>query len=353
MTGVVPALLAGVPMPALAEEATASKRCVLLVVDGLGWHQLQSRLDLTPNLCGATGGEITTVAPSTTAAALTSIATGTAPGEHGIVGYRVRTHDGIMNCLTWRTSNGDARETVDPAEFQPLSPFLGSGAPVVTRAEFRHSGFSEAHLRSSEWLGWHTPSSILGQVRGALERDASFVYAYYDGLDKVGHVHGVGAVGDGGHFEDELRFVDMLVGRLRDSLPDDVRLVVTADHGMIDVGKQLCEIAPEIAADTVVSSGEARFLWLHTRPGRERDVMQAAKELYSELAWVVSLEQVLDEQWLGPLVTHDSRTRLGDVAIVACAPVAFVEAGKPDGAWMVGRHGGLTPAEMAVPLLVL
>ena len=51
----------------------------LLVIDGLGWHQLQARAHLAPTLTGLTGRSITTVAPSTTSAALTSITTGFLP----------------------------------------------------------------------------------------------------------------------------------------------------------------------------------------------------------------------------------------------------------------------------------
>src|SRR5688572_22057541 len=90
ITNVVPALLhlddapSWVPSPAIDAD-----RVVLLVIDGLGWNQLQERRHLVPTLAGLAGGPITTVAPSTTATALTSISTGMPPGEHGVMGYRI------------------------------------------------------------------------------------------------------------------------------------------------------------------------------------------------------------------------------------------------------------------------
>ncbi|MBV9039716.1 MAG: alkaline phosphatase family protein, partial [Acidimicrobiia bacterium] len=92
MDGIVRALLerrSGTPswLPAPAAEA---RQVVLLTLDGLGFEQLSARPHLAPTLCSMTGGPITTVAPSTTATALTSLTTGEPPARHGVVGYRVR-----------------------------------------------------------------------------------------------------------------------------------------------------------------------------------------------------------------------------------------------------------------------
>ena len=62
---------------------------VLLVIDGLGAEQLGARSHLAPVLSGGAGQSITSVAPSTTACALTTLVTGRVPAEHGVVGYRV------------------------------------------------------------------------------------------------------------------------------------------------------------------------------------------------------------------------------------------------------------------------
>src|SRR6185436_4234294 len=90
LTSLAPALLARRPEPWLPPVATAADQIVLLVIDGLGWEQLRERPHLAPTLTAMTGGPITTVVPSTTATALTSIATGRPPCEHGVMGYRVR-----------------------------------------------------------------------------------------------------------------------------------------------------------------------------------------------------------------------------------------------------------------------
>ena len=90
VTELIPTFLEGKKEPNwIPEEVLASRQVVLFILDGLGWHQFMERISGLPTLSQFTGGPITTVAPSTTAAALTSITTGVPPGEHGLVGYRI------------------------------------------------------------------------------------------------------------------------------------------------------------------------------------------------------------------------------------------------------------------------
>ncbi|MDQ4090972.1 MAG: alkaline phosphatase family protein, partial [Actinomycetota bacterium] len=144
----------------LPQEAVAASQVVLLVLDGLGWAQLQERPGLAPTMTSMAGGPVTTVAPSTTAAALTSLTIGAPPATHGVVGYRVRVHgDQILNILRWGTGSGDARATVPPEDFQPLEPFASTKPPVVTRAELAESGFTRAHMSGARVYGWRMPST--------------------------------------------------------------------------------------------------------------------------------------------------------------------------------------------------
>src|SRR4051812_29032467 len=105
--GVVPALLHRddrQPPSWLPAVASGARQVVLLVLDGLGWEQLQARRSIAPTLAGMAGGPITSVAPTTTATALASISTGRPPAEHGVVGYRVHVGEGeVMNVLRWST----------------------------------------------------------------------------------------------------------------------------------------------------------------------------------------------------------------------------------------------------------
>ncbi len=348
ISNIVPALLhhpaAGAGwMPHIALEA---EQVVLLVLDGLGWEQLQVRLSVAPALASMTGRSITTVAPSTTASALTSMVTGVPPGEHGVVGYRIRTGGEVLNVLRWSTASGDARNRILPADFQKVPAFLGLRPAVVTRAEFRGSGFTAAHLADTRIVPYRMASTLVTEAARLADDGERFVYAYYDGIDKVGHEYGLGV-----HYEAELRAADRIVADLLDRLAPEVTLVVTADHGQVHVGDRVLELHADVTPMVAAQSGEARFRWLHARPGTERGLADAAEACHGDTAWVVTREQVVEEGWLGVVVTDAAFDRLGDVALVAREDVAFQEAADTGSLKLIGRHGSLTSAEMLVPLL--
>jgi hypothetical protein len=349
--GIVPALLGpggwsgGVPpwMPAMITDARA---VVLLVLDGLGWEQFEQHRELTPTLDGMQGRAIQTVAPTTTATALTSIATGLTPGEHGLIGYRIVLGGDVVNVLRWSNATQAVRRSQPPRDVQPFAPFMGESPPVVSPAELEGSGFTEAHLRGSVPAGWRAPSSIAVEAHARIEAGASFVYCYYGGIDKIAHERGFGP-----YYEAELRYADALVADVLATIPAGTALLVTADHGQVDVGERIVHPSAEMLRGVTVQSGEGRFRWLHTSDGAVADVAAAARDEVGHLAWVVTREQTLDEHWFGPTVSPPIQSRLGDVALVAREPVSFYDSGDSGPFELVCRHGSLTSAEVDVPLL--
>jgi len=349
--GIIPALLGpsswetGLPewMP---EPVAAADAVVVLVLDGLGWDQLQDHRELMPTVASMVGGSIHTVAPTTTATALTSITTGLAPAEHGLVGYRIVLGGEVMNVLRWCVGEQAVRRSHPPREVQPFEPFLGQTVPVVSVAELQASAFSEAHLRGCEQAGWRAASSIAVQARMEVEAGERFVYCYYGGIDKIAHERGFGPF-----YEAELRAADRLVADVLSSLPAGTALLVTADHGQVHVGERLVTPSPELLASVTMQSGEGRFRWLHTTKGAVDELAAAARDEVGHLAWVVTKEQTLDEHWFGPAMAPAVRSRLGDVALVAYEPVSFHESADSGPFELVCRHGSLTSAEVNVPLV--
>lgn len=320
---------------------------VLLVLDGLGWEQMQERMHLLRGLPLMNATPITTVAPTTTATALTSIATGLTPGEHGVIGYRMSVDDDILNVLRWSTSKGDARELIPPESIQHDVAFGGQRPPVVVRAEFRDSGFTRAHLGGCRHVPYRVPSTLVAEILHQLESGEPFVYAYYDGVDKVAHEYGLSYF-----YDSELVFVDRMVEYLCQMLPAGTALVITADHGQVDVGTNVLPPDPEVLSHVHHQSGEARFRWLHAHPGAEADLLAAATERHGDLAWIVTRDQIVDEGWFGPKVLPGPLSRLGDVALVAREPIAFEDPNDTGPFVLKGRHGSMTSAEVLVPLLV-
>ena len=172
-------------IPALVAEA---RQIVLLVVDGLGAEQLKERSDLAPMLSSGWGGSITTVAPSTTACALTTLVTGKVPAEHGVVGYRLALDGDVMNVLQWSVRGVDVRMRVPAHVFQPFPSFPGATGmvPVVTRYDYGPTGFTAAHLGRVELHRWNTAAGLVTKVRQLAASGAPFVYAYYEGIDQRG-----------------------------------------------------------------------------------------------------------------------------------------------------------------------
>jgi predicted AlkP superfamily pyrophosphatase or phosphodiesterase len=351
ISNVIPALLeAGRPAPWLPAPLRDARQVVLLVLDGLGWLQLRDRPGVAPMLSSMVGDAITSVAPTTTSTALTSITIGCPPARHGVLGYRLRVADGqVLNVLRWRTGDGDARQTVPPASFQAAPAFGGRHVPVVTRAEFKNTGFTTA-LGIADLRGWHAPSAIAVEVRAALEEGAPLVYAYYDGVDKIAHLDGFGA-----HYDAELGAADRIVADIAAALPAGAALAVTADHGQVEVRDRVVVLGEDVVGRTTLISGEGRFLWLHAKPGAAADLLAAGHERYEVPghAWVCTREQIVDEGWFGGPVDPSFADRLGDIALVAREPIAFLDPADPGSAALLCRHGSLTADEMLVPLVAV
>jgi hypothetical protein len=357
IANVVPALLArsqtGVEHPDwLPTTARHARQVVLLVVDGLGWQQLRARSALTPTLSAGEGIDraITSVAPTTTACALTSITTGKRPCDHGLLGYRLAVDNQILNVLRWTLGGQgkDARRSIPARDFQPCPSFAGSGrpVPVVSRDEFGGTGFTAAHLGKSPLRGYKVLSSLPVEVGRLLAGGEPFVYAYYDGIDKVAHSNGLGDL-----YEAELRAVDRLVADIVDALTPGSVLVVTADHGQIDVGPRVELFGPTIMAGVRFLSGEGRFRWIHAKDGAAADLHEEAVERYGATTWVRSRDELIDQGAFGGPLREDLIPRLGEVALIPHQPLAFVDPADTGENRLQSRHGSLTTDEMLVPLI--
>ncbi len=136
-----------------------------------------------------------------------------------------------------------------------------------------------------------------------------------------------------------------------DVLPPECALVVTADHGQVDVGGSVEVLGPEIMDGVTLISGEGRFRWLHVRDGALDDVAATAQDLYGDIAWVRTKEQIVKEGWLGGVPAPAVSSRLGDVALVPFVATAFLDPADTGELRLKARHGSLTPAEMLIPLL--
>lgn len=343
--------------PPSAWELPDGSAYVVLLVDGLGAELLRRHAYAAPFLAELLerDGHGTAGVPSTTAASLTSFGTGLLPGTHGVVGYTTRdpATGRLLNALRWD-------DRVDPLLWQPHATAFerlaaaGTAVTSVGKGEFAGSGLTRAANRGARAVAAEDLEERVAAVVAAVGeagRQPSVTYAYAPELDKTGHQHGVAS----GRWLAALGEADEEAERLRESLPPDVRLVVVADHGMVDVDPALrtdVDTTPVLREGVELLGGEARFRHLYCRPGAVEDVRATWTEVLGEDAWVRTRAEAVAEGWFGPLAAT-VEPRVGDV-VVASRGRAAVMASRQFAVEMglVGMHGSLTGEEMHIPLLV-
>jgi hypothetical protein len=328
---------------------------VVFLVDGLGADLLQGHAHAAPYLASLLTPEATGTSgvPSTTATSLTSLGTGLTPGEHGVVGFtsRVPGSDRLLNALFWD-------KDIDPLLWQPhptgFQALAASGVHVtsVNKREFRGSGLTVAAQRGGDWVDAdRVGERVAGAVAAAAARP-SMTYLYDGDLDWTGHRYGVASA----QWLQQLAIIDAEAEQLRDALPSHARLVVVADHGMVDASRPERRIDldedPAYREGVVLIGGEARFRHVYCASGAVDDVRARWRELLAGAALVVSREEAIACGWFGE-VTAPVLPRLGDVVVAAREDWGvFSSVDFPYEMRLVGLHGSLTPAEMRIPLLV-
>lgn len=332
----------------------AARHYVVLLVDGLGSELLAAHADDAPFLSGLLDGSVPATAgvPSTTATSLTSLGTGTPPGSHGVLGYttRIPGTTSVLNALRWSKDVDPTVWQAHPTAFSRLAA-AGVHTSVVNKREFEGSGLTVASCRGAEFVGVDRPGERLVAVRDASRRVPSLTYSYDGDLDWTGHRYGVASE----QWRAQLAVTDLHAERLRESLPDDVRLVVVADHGMVDVGPEDrtdLDLVPDLQEGLVLVAGEARFRHLYCRAGAVDDVVSAWRAVLGERALVLPRDDAIARGWFGE-VLPELEARVGEVVVAGRGSHAVLSSANfPLEARLVGMHGSLTPVEMRIPVLV-
>lgn len=356
---------------ALPPEALRDvERIVLLVVDGLGAHQLArvAADGAAPALAGFRSARLTTVAPSSTATALTSLATGLAPRAHGVLGYRMHLPSfGLTaNMIGMRGVLGGPLEAagLDPTTLVPQPTLYESLAAAgvrvdaVTRAAFLDGALTRLIYRGVAPAGFVNAPDLFVAARRTLaaQRGArGFLRLYYDALDSVAHAFGPASA----EHDAEVAALDATLDRelLRRVEDPGALLLVTADHGHVAIpAERVVRFAdhPDLLDCLVLPpTGEGRFAYLHVRPDRVDAARKHIESAWPEDALVVPVREAADAGLFGPGPEHpEFARRAGDLLLLARGDRRFVtEYGLRRPGWHLGSHGGLSADEMLVPLL--
>ncbi|MEV6426540.1 alkaline phosphatase family protein [Nocardia sp. NPDC051463] len=361
-----PSLLAGLGVPGEVDRlglgCTADRICVLLV-DGLGAEALAANADVAPFLSSLVPAELAAGFPSTTATSLSSLGVGVPPGEHGIVGYLINVpgYDRLVNSLRWRLHGEgpkvDLLRELIPEQFQPSATVFERAAAngiTVTQVAPHYqagSGLTRAVLRGCEFRPNVSTGDLVAGVADAMRAgDRTLVYAYHGDLDTTGHVRGP--------FSDawllELAHVDRLAAAIAEHLPPNAALVVTADHGMVELDARIdFDNTPPLQDGVARLGGEPRARHVYTTAGAAADVAATWQEFLGADFHVLSRADIIARGWFGPTVSPPIADRIGDLVVVAAGSRGIIRTGaEPLQAMLIGHHGSLTSAEMNVPLRV-
>ncbi|MDX2025235.1 alkaline phosphatase family protein [Microcella sp.] len=353
LTGALGAILGESGRLALPPVRSAA----VLMIDGLGMSALSQHSGHARRLLNALpsrGGSIESGFPTTTASALATLTTGLSAGEHGLVGYSVldRARDRVVKQLSgW---DDDMR----PREWQPHNTVFeraakhGVDAVIVGAERYRDTGFTEAVLRGARFEAYGSVAERIARgvalMRGSERR---LVYVYVPEIDMAGHAEGIASA----LYTARLDELDSALRVLDAPLPADAGVLLTADHGMLDVPphRRIVVDAGSGLWDGIRHvAGEPRCLhFALDDPAHAELVRDRWLDAEGSRSWVVTRGEAIAAGWFGT-VRAGVESRIGDVLVAARAQVAYYDerTASAQSLSMVGQHGSFSADELRVPL---
>lgn len=353
------------------------KRVVVLLVDALGYNQLVRLMEgsKAPFWRGMLERgslfPITSVTPSTTSTALTSIWTGADPLRHGIIGYEmwVKEFSMVINTILHMPSSyvGDVGSLVkagfDPTTFLNCQPFgvyleaCGVESHSYLPYSITGSGLSQMHSAKTRLHGYVSESDLWANLRDNLNArpaNPKFVYAYWPLVDTLMHRYGPDDERVTCQFDLMSQALQtQLFDRLEDWAKKDTLFVLTADHGSVytpPYESSLLSGHPDLLANLVMPpTCENRLPFLYVKPDKEAEVREYFAQAWPGKFSLITRQQALDLQLFGIGEAHPKLDgRIGDLIAISHEDAYLWWANKPN--LMLGRHGGLSADEMLVPL---
>ncbi len=337
---------------------------IFILVDGMG-ESLRRFFPAGGFLASADTTILSGVYPSTTAVALTSQATGLWPAEHGVTGWHTYLPDRNLTVLPLKASERFSRKSLKHFHI-PFSEVIAPDS-IVPRYTYSKRVFLKKSLRGGYFGKWaffgitrtgastfvHSFDRLIHHVHGA--EGTWFSHLYIEDLDSVSHRRGPDSEAVGSLLEK----IDAQLSRLRDAAGEQVRIIVTADHGHIGVDPErhhlLHEYDPILDLLLAPPSGESRNPIFHVRDGMEDLFADLFTKRYGDDFVLVTPQVVETEKLMGPVSLSDvTRARMGTFIGIAKTDAA-IEYIPADGQSKnhVGMHGGLSSQEIEVPLIVM
>ena len=334
---------------------TGKKSVVVILIDGLGTENLKGAGAHASFLNSQKSLPASSFFPATTATSLVSLATGAHPCDTGFVGYQVLDLGNArsMNLLSGWQSEAEARDYQTVLTVSETCLEEGIEFHTISPKAYEQSGFTAATMRASKF---HGANAIADRFRIASELLANpeqkIVYLYVPELDQIAHAQGC----ESNSWLSKLEDLDSLIRIFAQNLPKSAGLVVTADHGVLDVPQRnhiyLDEVIP--TEDLSFVGGDTRGLFIYLKDQEKLvDTLALLESKYSDTCYVCVPEDLIASGYWKP-TTRLSQVQ-PDILLIARKVVALYHRGfaKKMSLAMVGHHGSFSNTEMSIPLITI
>jgi len=366
---------------------TRYEKVILFFVDAFGWRFFEKYAEIYPFLKtflrdGAVS-QMTSQFPSTTAAHVTCMHTGLDVGQSGVYewNYYEPLVDEVITPLLFAYAGEKKRDSLKrsgmPAEaFFPTQTFYqklqtqGITSYVFQSESYTPSTFSDIVYKGASVFSYKSLSEALSSLVELVIADTaplSYYFLYFDKIDAICHTFGP----QSRQFEETMDiFLRMMENLLYHKLSGKVRktlLILTADHGQVEVdprrtfylNKHSINVEQYLKRNRrgklLVPAGSARDMFIHAHEERLDEAVVFLQRHLADIAEVYYTEQLVAQHFFGS--SQPSREFLARVGNIVILPyqhesVWWYEEGKFE-MHFKGHHGGLTPEEMEIPLLLL
>jgi hypothetical protein len=337
-----------------------------VLADGLGTPFIEDELGPKSWLAQHLVQPIRSVYPSTTSAAITSLATGCWPGTHSVAGwwnYLPQLAEPVVILPFLRLSDGARLDTfteLTVAEAIPLPPLMQRMTRDVALFQPRaivDSAYSTYLGGDAERIPYgnlsEAVSGIARRIHGAAR--PTYTYWYVPNVDHQAHEHGCRSP----QVRTALLELDSAVASLAKQLEgSSSRIVLTADHGHVDAGTKIPLAADDPLCDHLRSapSGDMRISFFHVSSGRTEAFEDEFHSRFGEHLVLITTDQLDELRLLGPdPLSEETRRRVGDYTAIALDASIFRYTGGFDEDRFMqqhSHHSGLSAREMTVPMVV-
>lgn len=347
------------------DSKLSDKNVLLIIIDGLGYEYLK-KYGQSSFLYKNLKGDMTSVLPATTAAAMTSFTTGVAPQQHGLTGWFMYLKEiGIVSIIlqfATRAGGLSLEEKIDYHDVYNQKSFfdgLEASSFDLKHKDYSESVYSKIASNGAKRLAFSNMRDFFKQIEKTMKkgRQRKFMLAYWAKFDSTCHHKGMGSREALKHFIQLDKKIAVLTRTLKDS---NTTIIVTADHGLIDTKEKERIIKlgdhPELAETlSMPLSGEPRFVYCYVKPQKVRQFENYIRTNMSDACEMHKSEELIRKNYFGLYEPNERlKDRVGDYTLIMKDNFILKDyvLGE-ERSNMIGNHGGVSKEEMLVPLIII